>query len=201
MEFISLALFLGACLTGTDCVSEKANLNPIVPALINGTVNYALGNNNTASDPPKISLKIMPSKRLRLTPTEMNMLLFGIKQEITRKVKRLEGKVVYVFTHIVEQLIEHKHENEQHLSAWVLNQAPIYMPFRNSKGQKMPAKLSTAAKNDQATSLANITSHATESSNNQSDQKLEHANNHKDVKSSTNTHETTNVQSAPIEAL
>ncbi|EDO06232.2 putative integral membrane protein [Babesia bovis T2Bo] len=101
-------------------------INGFMPHLVNSTVSTIAGVSQQDLDTPHISLKVMPSKRIHISPSEMNALLFTIKQEIHRKVNQLE-----------DDLIEHRHENEKHLSAWALNQAPVYMPFRdNPEGTK-----------------------------------------------------------------
>ncbi|ORM40759.1 uncharacterized protein BXIN_2420 [Babesia sp. Xinjiang] len=95
-------------------------LSAMMPHLVNSTMSALTGTAQQDLDTPRISLKVMPSKRIHLSPSEMNALLFTIKQEIHRKVRQLE-----------EDLLERRHENEKHLSAWALNQAPVYMPFRD----------------------------------------------------------------------
>lgn len=96
-------------------------LNAMAPHPLNTAVSLITGSPYDDQKEPHISLKIVPSKRIHLTPSEMNSLLFTIKQEIHRKVNQLE-----------EDLLEHRTANEKHLSAWALNQAPVYMPFRDN---------------------------------------------------------------------
>ncbi|KAK1938707.1 membrane protein, putativve [Babesia divergens] len=90
-------------------------LNAMAPHLLNTAASLITGSPYGDPEEPHISLKIVPSKRIHLTPSEMNSLLFTIKQEIHRK-----------------DLLEHRAANEKHLSAWALNQAPVYMPFRDN---------------------------------------------------------------------
>eukprot|EP00371_Babesia_bovis_P001153 XP_001609800.1 membrane protein, putativve [Babesia bovis T2Bo] len=116
-------------------------INGFMPHLVNSTVSTIAGVSQQDLDTPHISLKVMPSKRIHISPSEMNALLFTIKQEIHRKVcqptRRYSVTVNQIHDAITDDLIEHRHENEKHLSAWALNQAPVYMPFRdNPEGTK-----------------------------------------------------------------
>ncbi|CDR95105.1 membrane protein, putative [Babesia bigemina] len=116
----SLLLVIAAC-TAASTVSAAAAkrrggaMDVLAPHLVNSAVSMLTGTSQQDTDAPHISLKVMPSKRIHLSPSEMNALIFTIKQEIHRK-----------------DLLERRHENEKHLSAWALNQAPVYMPFRGT---------------------------------------------------------------------
>lgn len=61
-------------------------LNAMAPHPLNTAVSLITGSPYDDQKEPHISLKIVPSKRIHLTPSEMNSLLFTIKQEIHRKV-------------------------------------------------------------------------------------------------------------------
>ncbi|AFZ81176.1 hypothetical protein BEWA_005840 [Theileria equi strain WA] len=118
------------------CINNNAG-NTFSPLAMQGMYNFFHGMTPQEST-PHIAVKIMPSKRFRISPSEMNSLLFTIKQEINHKVKELE-----------EELYEHRYENERHLSTWALNKAPIYMPFHETtklKTPKYPKTLNLAMK-------------------------------------------------------
>lgn len=108
-----------------NCVNNNAGTT-FNPLAMQGMYNLFYGQNQQPNT-PHISVKIMPSKRFRISPSEMNSLLFTIKQEISHKIKKLE-----------EELYEHRYENEKHLSTWALNKAPVYMPFHETTKLKTP---------------------------------------------------------------
>ncbi|XP_953055.1 uncharacterized protein TA08185 [Theileria annulata] len=117
----------GLNLTIIKCVKNTSeNIgNFMTPMIMGGLSALTYNGQGYQGQMPHIAVKIMPSKKLRLTPTEMNTLLFAIKREIHNKVNKLE-----------EELYEHRHDNEKHLSTWALNQAPVYMPFHESVKKK-----------------------------------------------------------------
>lgn len=125
----SIFLILAAFALEVSCVKRGYSplMNAMAPHLINTATSFITGSPPADMETPQISLKIVPSKHIHLTPSEMNSLLFSIKQEIHRKVDQLE-----------EELLEHKYENEKHLSAWALNQAPVFMPFRENPKSGKP---------------------------------------------------------------
>ncbi|KAK1442676.1 arginyl-tRNA synthetase [Babesia gibsoni] len=119
----SIFLILAAFALEVSCVKRGYSplMNAMAPHLINTATSFITGSPPADMETPQISLKIVPSKHIHLTPSEMNSLLFSIKQEIHRK-----------------ELLEHKYENEKHLSAWALNQAPVFMPFRENPKSGKP---------------------------------------------------------------
>ncbi|GIX64560.1 arginyl-tRNA synthetase family protein [Babesia caballi] len=123
-------------LAATENRGSGGVLNAMMPHLANSALSMLTGTAQQDLDTPHISLKVMPSKRIHLSPSEMNALLFSIKQEIHRKVGQGAGfgSRASQVNQLEEDLLEHRHENEMHLSAWALNQAPVYMPFRDNAG-------------------------------------------------------------------
>ncbi|UKJ89607.2 arginyl-tRNA synthetase [Theileria orientalis] len=126
---LTKAYFLILTFQTASCVKNKSeNIGNVLSSVaMNGLAGMMYDNSAYQGQLPHIAIKIMPSKKLRLTPTEMNTLLFAVKREIHNKINKLE-----------EELYEHRHDNEKHLSTWALNQAPVYMPFHETVKNKMP---------------------------------------------------------------
>lgn len=135
---------LGEIISGVSSIADLASNQ--------NSQNSASG---LAEGAPKINLKIVPSKKIRITKDDMNFLLSELRQEINRQINMLE-----------DELDEKERMRQRNSSIWSLNESPIYVPDATESADIIESEVLPEEEKAEVDELINSISEIAENENN-----------------------------------